>query len=58
MTYSPSKFGKLFQRALKLNNLSKNTNGKKYKDNLREKTVIAPFSAKVAVFVIDKSGTS
>ena len=48
---------KLFQRALKLNIPPKNTNGKKYKNNQRVKTVMAPFSAKVAVSVIDQSGT-
>ena len=56
MTYPPSKFGKLFQRSLKLNILSKNTNGKWYKDNQRAKTVMAPFSAKFAVSLIDQSG--
>ena len=56
MTYPPSKFTKQFQRALKLNILSKNANGKKYKDNQSAKTVMAPFNAEVAVSVIDQSG--
>ena len=72
MTSHPSNLRKLFQSALKLKILSKNTNVKRYKDNqraktvmatfalkgaIRAKTVMAPFSAKVAVSVIDQSCT-
>ena len=48
---------KLFHRALKLNILSKNTNDKRYKDDQRSNTVMAPFSGKVAVSVINHAGT-
>ena len=57
MTSHPSNLIKLFQSALKLNILSKNTNVKRYKDNQRAKTIMAPFSAKVAVSVIDQTCT-
>ena len=57
MIKHPSKLKKFFQRALKLSIPPKNTNDKKYKNNQRVKTVMAPFSAKVGVSVIDQSGT-